>query len=253
MFTNDLDADRGESLREAAPELMALIRAAGVEWPRDRRHVAPEDVRSSFEPADLLQRVNRTVSPHDVIFSTGNAVRPDWYFQSAADQLVEVDACLREHDHPGLAGSRAVADFASHYGRMTRVLRAALPHAAVYACDIDPVAVRFCAQELGAFPVVTGWQPDEKLLPSDLDAIVCVSLLTHTPLEHWRRTLRAWGRMLRPGGVVAFTYLSEQHLTPWLAGEMEHYGAYPPETRARRGGCAARGRLRLRRAAADVR
>ena len=231
-FTNDLDADRGESLREAAPELIALIRAAGVEWPDDRRHVAPEAVRSSFDPADLLERVNRTVSPHDVIFSTGDAVRTDWYFQSAADQLAEVDARLREHDHAGLAGSRAVADFASHYGRMTRVLRAALPHAAVYACDIDPGAVRFCAEELGAFPVVTGWRPDEERLPSGLDAIVCVSLLTHTPLEHWRRTLRAWARMLRPGGVVAFTYLSDVYLAPWLAGEIEHYGSYPPEMRA---------------------
>jgi MoaA/NifB/PqqE/SkfB family radical SAM enzyme/SAM-dependent methyltransferase len=231
-FTNDLDADRGESLREAAPELVSLIRAAGVEWPHDRRHVAPEAVRSTFDPADLLQRVNRTVSPLDVIFTTGDAVRTNWYFQSAADQLAEIDARLREHDHPGLAGSRAVADYASHYGRMTRVLRAALPHAAVYACDIDPGAVRYCAEELGAFPIVTGWHPDEEPLPSDLDAIVCISLLTHTTLEHWRRTLRAWARMLRPGGAVAFTYLSEQHLAPWLAGELEHYGSYQPEARA---------------------
>jgi MoaA/NifB/PqqE/SkfB family radical SAM enzyme/SAM-dependent methyltransferase len=231
-FTNDLDASRGERLRDAAPELVALIRAAGVEWPDDRRHVPPEAVRSSFDPADLLQRMNRTVSPHDVIFSTSEAVRTDWYFQSAADQLAEIDARLREHDHPGLAGSRAVADYASHYGRMTRVLRAALPHAAVYACDIDPAAVRYCAEELGAFPVVTGWQPDEESLPNGLDAIVCISLLTHTTLEHWRRTLRVWARMMRPGGAVAFTYLSEQHLAPWLAGEMEHYGSYPPEMRA---------------------
>jgi MoaA/NifB/PqqE/SkfB family radical SAM enzyme/SAM-dependent methyltransferase len=231
-FTNDLDADRRERLSDAAPELVGLIRAAGVEWPHDRRHVAPKAVRSSFEPAELLRRVNRTVSPHDVIYSTADAVRSDWYFQSAADQLAEIDAVLREHDHPGLAGSRAVADFASHYGRMTRVLRAALPHAAVYACDIDRGAVRFCADELGALPVVTGWRPDEESLPSDLDAIVCVSLLTHTPLEHWRRTLRAWARMLRPGGAVAFTYLSERYLAPWLAGDMEHYGAYSRATRA---------------------
>ena len=226
-FTNDLDADRGERLSEAAPELVALVRAAGVEWSHDRRHVAADPVPPRFEPADLLRRVDRTVSPHDVIFSTGNAVRPDWYFQSGADQLAEIDARMREHDHPGLARSRAVADFASHYGRMTRVLRAASPHAAVYACDIDPDAVRFCSEELGAVPVVTGWRPDEESLPAELDAIVCVSLLTHTPLEHWRRVLRAWARMLRPGGVVAFTYLSEDYLEPWLAGTMAHYGEYP--------------------------
>lgn|GEM_PF-4204506 len=238
-FTNDLDAARGESLRETAPELVALVRAAGVEWSHDRRHVAAGAVPPRFEPADLLRRVDRTVSPHDVIFSTGVAVQPDWYFRSGADQLAEIDTRLREHDHPGLARSLAVADFASHYGRMTRVLRAALPHAAVYACDIDRAAVQFCADQLGALPVVTGWRPDEESLPDELDAIVCVSLLTHTPLEHWRAVLRAWARMLRPGGVAAFTYLSERHLEPWLAGTMPHYGAYPSASCA-----AAAGALR---------
>jgi MoaA/NifB/PqqE/SkfB family radical SAM enzyme/SAM-dependent methyltransferase len=231
-FTNDLDVDRGERLADAAPELVALIRAAGIEWSSDRRHVPAGPVRSNFESPVLLRLVNRTVSPEDVIFTNGSAVGPDWYFQSAADQLVEIDLRLRENHHPGLAGSGAVADFASHYGRMTRVLRAALPHAAVYACDIDVGAVQFCVEQLGALPVVTGWQPDEDTLPEDLDAIVCVSLLTHTPLEHWRSTFRAWTRMLRPGGAVAFTYLSERYLQPWRSGEMEHYGGYSPEARA---------------------
>ena len=230
-FTNDLDADRGESLRDAAPELAALLRVAGVAWPEDRRHVSAGAARSSFTGTDLQQRVNRTVSPCDVIFATGDAARANWYFQSGADQFAEIDRLLRELGHAGLAGSRAVADFASHYGRMTRVLRAALPHAAVYACDIDAGAVRFCAEELGALPVVTGWRPDEQRLPRDLDAITCISLLTHTTLEHWRRTLRAWARMLRPGGIAAFTFLSERHVTPWIAGEMEHYGSYSPEMR----------------------
>ena len=230
-FTNDLDAARGESLCDAAPELIALVRAAGVEWSHDRRHVPADAVVPRIDAAELLRRANRTVSPHDAIFTTiGNADQPESYFQSGADQLAEIDARLREHEHPGLAGSRAVADFASHYGRMTRMLRAAAPHAAVYACDIDRDAIRFCEDELGAVPVVTGWRPDEEQLPNELDAVVCVSLLTHTPLEHWRPALRAWARMLRPGGMVAFTYLSERFLESWLAGEMQHYGAYPSES-----------------------
>jgi MoaA/NifB/PqqE/SkfB family radical SAM enzyme/SAM-dependent methyltransferase len=228
-FTNDLDDDRGQCLRDAAPDLVALIGAAGESWPNDRRHVDGTRVRSSFDAADLLERANRTVSPHDVIFTAGNAVREGWYFPSGAAQLVEIDRQLREHGHPGLAGTRAVADVASHYGRITRMLRAAVPHAAVYACDIDEGAVRFCADELGALPVVTGWRPDEDNLPRDLDAVTCISLLTHTTLEHWRRTLRAWAGMLGPGGVAAFTYLSEAQLTPWRAGSMQHYGTYSPE------------------------
>jgi MoaA/NifB/PqqE/SkfB family radical SAM enzyme/SAM-dependent methyltransferase len=234
-FTNDLDAARGESLREAAPELPALLRAAGIEWSNERRHGAPSGAAAARTappwPADLVQRVNRTISPRDALFGGFESSQAGAYFSSAASQLAAIDALLRQHGHPGLAGSRAVADFACHYGRLTRALRAALPHAAVYACDIDRGAVQFCAAELGAVPVVTGWLHDESWLPCGLDAVICVSLLTHTPLEHWRRALRAWARMLRPGGCAAFTFLSEKHLEAWMAGAMEHYGSYSREQR----------------------
>jgi MoaA/NifB/PqqE/SkfB family radical SAM enzyme/SAM-dependent methyltransferase len=277
-FTNDLDAARGESLCEAAPELWALVRAAGIQWSHARRHVpavpatpatpatpagstgsagataistlasaaasgparpatgvpAPTAVGSDpfMLTAELLPRVNRTISSRDVLFAGLEAVRPGAYISSGVHQLAEIDALLRQHGHPGLVGSRAVADFACYYGRMTRVLRAALPHAAVYACDIDREAVQFCAAELGALPVVTGWRPDEEPLPGGLDAVICVSLLTHTPLEHWRRVLSAGARMLRPGGVVAFTFLSPARIEPWLAGAMEYYGTYSRRRRA---------------------
>lgn len=232
VFTNDLDADRGESLREVAPELAALVRAAGIEWSDERRHAPSVGGPSTLRQAEVLQRVNRTISSLDTIFAGFEAAQPGAYFSSAPSQLAEIDVRLQECGHPGLAGSRAVADFGCHYGRITRALRAALPHAAVYACDIDDSAVKFCADELGALPVVTGWRPNEECLPGDLDAILCVSLLTHTPLDHWRRVLRAWARMLRPGGVAAFTFLSESHIDAWQAGAMEHYGSYSREQRA---------------------
>lgn len=240
-FTNDLDAARGESLGEAAPELVALVRAGGVEWSHERRHApagtprtprTPRTPQTLPWPADLPQRINRAVSRRDVLFAGFESQQAGAYFTSGPQQLGAIDALLREHGHAGLSGSRAVADFACHYGRLTRVLRAALPHTAVYACDIDPDAVRFCAGELGALPVVTGWRHDESWLPHGLDAVVCISLLTHTPLEHWRHALQAWARMLRPGGCAAFTYLAASRLEAWQAGAMEHYGAYTPEQRA---------------------
>jgi MoaA/NifB/PqqE/SkfB family radical SAM enzyme len=37
-FTNDLDASRSQNLGEVAPELLALVRAAGVQWSHQRRY-----------------------------------------------------------------------------------------------------------------------------------------------------------------------------------------------------------------------
>src|SRR5205807_132064 len=144
------------SLQEVAPEMVTLIRAAGIEWSNARRHGSSGDVRSTIREAEGLQGLNRTTSSRDVIFNGFEAAVPGSYFRSGPIQLAEIDARLRECGHPGLAGSKAVADFGCHYGRMTRSLVAALPHAAVYACDIDSDAVQFCADELGALPVVTG-------------------------------------------------------------------------------------------------
>jgi SAM-dependent methyltransferase len=245
-FTNDLDASRGESLGAAAPELMALLRAAGVAWPdasRDASAGAGATAAGAgtagppFPPADTLQRANRTIAVRDSLFAGFETAGPGAYFSSAVAQLAELDDLLRRLGHAGLAGCRAIADFACHYGRLTRALRAALPHAAVYACDIDDGALRFCAGELGALPVTTGWRPDEDRLPADVDAVLCVSLLTHTPIAHWRSALRAWWRMLRPGGIAVFTYLAPHHLDAWLAGTMEHYGSY--ERAAREAAAAA--------------
>lgn len=233
-FTNDLDASRGESLAEAAPELAALLRGAGVKWRRERRPVSTDSVAPAVAAhEDVLRRVNRTVAAGDKLYAGFEAAGQGAYFRSAVGQVATIDEQMRLHGHPGLRSCRAIADFACHFGRVTRVLRAALPHAAIYACDIDPLAARFCVEALGAAAaVVTGWQPDEDRLPGGVGAVICVSLLTHTDLEHWRRVLHAWKDMLQPGGVAAFTYLDAGRVERWLAGQMEHYGSYSPERRA---------------------
>jgi MoaA/NifB/PqqE/SkfB family radical SAM enzyme/SAM-dependent methyltransferase len=229
-FTNDLDATRGETLRDAAPELWSLLRASGVEWSNARRH-APAEPALTLSPDEILARVNRTISPNDTIFAGFEAAAHDAYFTSTAHQLAQIEGLLRANGHPGLAQCAAVADVASHYGRFARALRVVLPNAAVYACDIDADAVRFCAEELGALPVQIGWTPETDPLPAGLDALICFSLLTHTPLAHWRSSLRAWAKMLRPGGVAAFTYLADRRIAAWRAGEMAPYGDFTGEAR----------------------
>jgi SAM-dependent methyltransferase len=212
VFTNDLDASRRERLADAEPELFALLRASGIGWTDERRHATG------------------TPLPPPAPRATVRA-REELSFESATEIVDAVDARLRAHGHDGLASCHAVADYASRHGRLTRELRARMPHALVYACDIDPAAVAFCERELGAVPVVTSWRPDEDAVPRGLDLVLCVSLLTHTPPEHARRAFRAWADMLAPGGVVVFTFLDEPYVGPWLAGKLDQYGTYSGEDR----------------------
>ena len=95
----------------------------------------------------------------------------------------------------------------------------------------SPDRAAVCEDISRAQPVHTGFRPDEDALPTGIDLVVCVSLLTHTRLEHWRRTLRAWFRMIEPGGHLVFTYLSKSFTERWLAGELEHYGTYTDDQR----------------------
>jgi SAM-dependent methyltransferase len=175
--------------------------------------------------------INRTISPKDVIYPGFEAVGPDCYYTSALSQLDDIDALLRRYGHAGIRGCAAIGDYASHYGRLTRALRVVVPPASIYAFDIDLEAIGFCARELGARAVPTSWQPDQDAAPDNLDLLVCSSLLTHTDIEHWRSALRAWIRMVRPGGFVFFTYLSDAYVTDWRAGRLDHYGTYTPEQR----------------------
>jgi MoaA/NifB/PqqE/SkfB family radical SAM enzyme/SAM-dependent methyltransferase len=234
-FTNEMDAHRKESLRAAAPELAGLVRAAGIHWPEPGT-MNPGAIPSPFERPSAHRRMVRTISPRDVLYPIFEQARPGAYFESGALQLATIDALLLSHQIPPLETRRVVVDFACGYGRIARALRAGLPSSELHVCDIDPEASQFCSEHFKALPVTTSWNPDDDTLPSGADALTCVSLFTHTPLSYTRRLLAAWRGMLKPGGIVAFTYLGEGRVTDWLVGAMEHYGTYTPkekETTAR--------------------
>jgi SAM-dependent methyltransferase len=184
--------------------------------------------------ASLLDRIDRTISPRDGVHAGFAAAGPDVYFTRTLAHLEIIDSLVVRGGGPALAGCARIADYASHFGRITRALRVVAPAAEVFACDVDADAVDFCAKQFGARPVTTGWRPDEDpTLPGDVDLVICFSLLTHVDAESWRRLLAAWRRMLAPGGAIAFTYLDEPVLARWLAGELPYYGDYSDAHRAR--------------------
>lgn len=172
----------------------------------------------------LEPSLNKVISPNDSVYpvyQSQNIVEN--YFTSGLRQLDNIDALLREYAKIKLTDCQSIADYACHYGRLLRCFRAALPHATLRACDIDPAAVNFCVQEFNCTPYQVDWSAGAPSAENDL--VTCISLVTHTQKDFFSRVLGAWKRMLKPGGLLLFTYLGERYIDEWLAGKMEHYGS----------------------------
>jgi hypothetical protein len=100
--------------------------------------------------SNLEPLINKTISSKDAlypVYKKDNAEQN--YFLSGLRQLASFDQLLHRYSAKRLAECHSIVDFACHYGRVLRCLRAALPSGKLYACDIDREAVEFCVKEFG--------------------------------------------------------------------------------------------------------
>lgn len=174
---------------------------------------------------DRVDSVVRTIHPNDALAPVYIAQYGiDEYFRSALRQVDALEALSYVHAGRSIGELSAIADFACHYGRLLRALRIAAPDAELYACDIDTEALAFCKREFRAQPFYSAWTPASPVNPPEVDLLVCISLLTHTRKSFFLDMLKLWERMVKPGGLLLFTFLGEGFVKSWKAGEMAHYG-----------------------------
>lgn len=182
----------------------------------------------------LLPSVNKTIHPSDSLAPVYRAQYGiDEYFRSGLVHVDVLDQLARTHLGVPFSGLGAIADFACHYGRLLRAFRVAAPKAKLVACDIDNGALDFCAQEFGAEKFHSAWTPASTVQPPVVDLLICVSLLTHTRYAFMQDILQLWEQMVRPGGLLLFTFLGAGYMRSWEAGEMAHYGPATPDDIAR--------------------
>lgn len=111
----------------------------------------------------------------------------------------------------------SVLDFASGYGRATRFMVHDLGGERVWAAEIDPDAVRFQEEVLGANGLLSSPVPEDLGSPSRFDAVLVSSLFTHLPEATFRRWLARLWSLVAPGGVLAFSVHGEHLLPPGAA------------------------------------
>ncbi len=121
----------------------------------------------------------------------------------------------------GRAAPTCILDLPCGHGRVTRVLRALYPDAAITVCDLDQSGVDFAAAHFGARGV-TSQQDFRKLeLGEVYDLIWVGSLITHLPEDQTRHFLDFAARHLSADGTLVVTshgaYVAER-LRAWNYG-----------------------------------
>ena len=167
-----------------------------------RRYAAP--FMSDIDYGDDLLQYSLGVAAARPALRYYDAV--DMYYRGGEWNAAEMAKVVGEHGFP-LADAGSVLEFACGWGRVTRHLVHLMDRSRLTVSDIDPAAVRFVRHKLG----VRGF--DSALDPVDLrhedryDLILVVSLFSHLPLADWGPWLARLGRLLAPGGALAFSTL----------------------------------------------
>lgn len=125
----------------------------------------------------ILPRTFGSISEHDNMFLREDPLAHEKYFGVGLNALMLIRQILQARRlHP-----ETILDLPSGFGRVTRFLRAAYPHATIYASDVNIHATRFCAN-FGASPLPTAGSFDDivQAIPTQVDLVWTGSLITPT-------------------------------------------------------------------------
>ena len=128
------------------------------------------------------------------------------YFQGGEWNAAEIAAVVREHGFP-IADARSVLEFACGWGRVTRHLVHLMDRSRLTVSDVDPAAVQFVCRKLGVGGFPSAIDPHDLRHDDRYDLVLIVSLFSHLPLADWGPWLDRLGRLLHPGGTLAFSTL----------------------------------------------
>ncbi len=96
-------------------------------------------------------------------------------------------------------------DFASGFGRVTRLLVRHLPPDRVSIAEIVPEAVQFQGERFGVHALPSALDPAGFSCGERFDVLFVTSLFTHLPAPSFRAWLGRLAFLLAPGGMMVFT------------------------------------------------
>jgi hypothetical protein len=122
------------------------------------------------------------------------------------DDYIKLQQTIRERvpNAQAVQYPRAILDFASGYGCVSRHLSLQFPEATVQTCDIHREAVSFSRDILNLESYLSTISPQELELPKQ-DLIICLSFFSHMPKTTFSRWLEKIVSLLSSEGLLIFT------------------------------------------------
>lgn len=152
------------------------------------------------------------------------------YLRAGRSALENLERCVGDCGRE-LSDVRACLDFGCGHGRVLRHLCRHIEPRRITACDVNAEAVRFCAREFGAVPLLSSWRPAELEL-GEYDLAWCGSVLTHLDRDDGEALLGKLGSSLLPGGVLVLTVHGQAVLDELERLYQGVYAAQAPSIRA---------------------
>ncbi|HEY0370882.1 MAG TPA: class I SAM-dependent methyltransferase [Thermoanaerobaculia bacterium] len=127
------------------------------------------------------------------------------YFQNALEQFALVRHVASWRGRIG-----KMLDFASGYGRLTRLLVHEHLADEITVSDILEGGMEFQAQHFGVRTILSTTDPKQFVAPDQYDLIFVASLFTHLPEATFLAWLRRLTELLTPNGLLIFSVHDEQ-------------------------------------------
>lgn len=179
---------------ESHPMVDALLRTRVPRWRELSRAIDERD--------DMLDFAMKLFQ-HDRDAAVTN------YFQSALDQF----ALVRHIASWRTRRPRRMLDFASGYGRLTRLLVHEHLADEVTVSDILEGGMVFQAEQFGVRTILSKTDPQQFVAPERYDLIFVASLFTHLPPATFTSWLRRLAELLAPEGLLIFS-VHDESLSP---------------------------------------
>jgi SAM-dependent methyltransferase len=158
----------------------------------------------TFPDGLALPSIIADLSPNDTMFDGSS----DHYIHVGMSALNAIEAAMLGAEEP-----RRILDLPCGFGRVTRILRARYPDAAMTVCDLDRPGVDFAAATFGAQGVYSVPNFRDLQLDGSFDLIWVGSLLTHLPEHQTRQFLDFAARHMGPNSRLIVTSHGEHVVT----------------------------------------